>query len=127
MTLFASVALFRRGDGIVFKPPRKEPSPNKTQARKSASRFWTGNITEPDRLNKIVLVQPIGQTIYVCERAINARRDRPWLEFRIDAAEAFKQPHLAACLHELGVDAAQAPPSLPETLEINGMIYRREI
>lgn len=127
MTLFASVALFRRDGGIVFKSPRKEPSQDKTQARKSASRFWRGNIAGPDVLTKIILVQCTGQLIYVAERATNGGKDRPWVEYHIDHATAAKALHLAACLAELGIDPAAAPPPLPETLEINGVIYRREI
>lgn len=127
MTLFASVALFRRKDGIVFKAPRKEPSAEKTQARKSAARFWSGNIIEPDVLTKIILVSTFGQLIHVAERAANSGRDRPWVEFNLQHAEALKQPHLAACLAELGVDPGAASVPLPETLEINGVIYRREI
>lgn len=127
MTLFASVALFKRNSGIVFKAARKEPNPNKTQARKSAARYWTGNIVEPDVLTKIILVQCAGQLIHVAERATNNSRDQPWVEFRLQHAEALKLPHVAACLAELGVDPAAAMPPLPETLEINGVVYRREI
>ncbi len=127
MTLFASVALFKRKGGIVFKAARKEPNPNKTQARKSASRYWTGNIVEPDVLTKIILVQCAGPLIAVSERATNGGRDRPWVEYQMQHADALKQSHIAACLAELGVDAAAAPSPLPETLEINGVIYRREI
>lgn len=127
MTLFASVALFKRGNGIVFKAARKEPNPNVTQARKSAARYWTGNIVEPDVLTKIVLVQVTGQLIYVAERATNSGRDRPWVEYHLQHADALKHSHIAACLAELGVDTTAAPPLMPETLEINGIIYRREI
>lgn len=127
MTPFASVALFRRGGGIVFKAPRKEPSPEKTQARKSASRYWRGNIVEPDVLTKIILVQHDGRTVHIAERATNNGLDRPWVEHRLDADTALKTPHLAACLSELGVDPASVPPPMPDVLEINGVIYRREI
>ncbi|WP_454618347.1 hypothetical protein [Bradyrhizobium cenepequi] len=127
MTLFASVALFRRDGAIVFKAPRKEPSQDKTQARKSASRFWRGNIAEPDVLTKIIVVQQAGRLIQIAERAVSGGQDRPWVEYRLDHAEAIKAPHVAACLAELGVDPASAPPPMPDTLEINGVIYRREI
>ena len=123
MTPFASVALFRRGDGTVFKPPRKETCQDKTQARKSASRYWRGNTAEPDVLAKIILVQHDGRTVYVAERAIN----RPWVEYRLDADKALKTSHLAACLSELGIDPADAPPPMPDVLEINGIIYRRDL
>lgn len=122
MTPFASVALFRRNGSVVFKAPRKEASDTATQARKSASRFWSGNIQEPDKLTKIVLVQWIGKAAHVSER-----QGQHWIEYRIDHAEALKQPHLAACLSELGIDPDNAPPTMPDTLEINGVIYKREI
>ncbi len=127
MTPFASVALFRRNGGTVFKAPRKEPSAHKTQARKSASRFWSGNITSPDVLAKIVLVQCSGRLVEIAERATVNGQDRPWVEFRLDHAEAIKSPHIAACLSELGVDPASAPPPMPDVLEINGVIYVRQI
>ncbi|MGJ5032290.1 hypothetical protein ACQR1I_36010 [Bradyrhizobium sp. HKCCYLS2038] len=127
MTPFASVALFRRDGATVFKAPRKEPSGHKTQARKSASRFWRGNIGGADVLTKIVLVQQSGSAIQIAERATVNGQDRPWVEYRLDHAEALKAPHLAACLAELGVDPSAAPPAMPDVLEINGVIYRREI
>lgn len=127
MTLFASVALFRRGDGIVFKAPRKEAGQDKTQARKSAARYWRGNIVEPDVLTKIILVHTIGPLTVIAERSVSAGRDNPWVEFQRYHADAAKQPHIAACLAELGIDPAAAPPPMPDTLEINGIIYRREI
>lgn len=127
MTLFASVALFQRGGKIVFKAPRKEPNTNRTQARKSAARYWRGNIAEPDVLSKVILVQACGDAITVSERAVNAGRDKPWTDIRLHPKEAAKQAHLAACLTELGVDPEAVPPPLPETLEINGVVYRREI
>jgi len=127
MTPFASVALFRRNGGTVFKAPRKEPSSHKTQARKSASRFWRGNIVEPDVLTKIVLVQHDGRTVHVAERATVAGQDRPWVEYRLDADTALKTQHIAACMSELGIDPADVPPPMPDVLEINGVIYRREI
>lgn len=123
MTPFASVALFRRNGSVVFKSPRKESSAEKTQARKSASRFWNGNIVEPDRLVKVVLVQSTGRGVTVSER----QDGRDWLEHTIAPADAAKQPHVAACLAELGVDAASVPAALPDVIEINGVIYRREI
>jgi len=127
MTPFASVALFNRDGAVRFRPPRKEPCQDKTQARKSASRFWRGNIIEPDVLTKIILVQQAGRLIQIAERPTVNGQDRPWVEYRIDHAEAIKAPHVAACLAELGIDPASAPPPMPDTLEINGVIYRREI
>jgi hypothetical protein len=123
MTPFASVALFRRDGGTVFKAPRKEPCQDKTQARKAASRFWRGNITEPDVLAKIILVHAAGRMIHISERATAGG----WVNYSLDPTEAAKAPHLAACLAELGIDLASAPPPMPDVLEINGVIYRREI
>lgn len=128
MTPFASTALFKRNGQSTFFPPRKEISAPATQARKSASRHWNNRIGENDRLSKIILVQRVGQLIVVAERAYSTSGPaRNWVEYPIDAADAFKQPHLAACLNELGVDRDRAPAPMPDTLEINGVIYRREI
>jgi hypothetical protein len=123
MSRFVSVALFKRGGNTVFKPARKEASPEKTQARKSASRFWNGNIIEPDKLTKVIVVEIVGQIVHVSERG----HARSWVDYRMTVAEAAKQAHLAACLAELGIDPAAALPPMPDTLEINGVIYRREI
>ena len=125
MALFASVALIRRNNGIVFLPTRKEPSNTATQARKSASRFWAGRATGGDVLTKVILVHTVGPLTVVHERDVG--RDRPWVEYHRPHAEAAKQAHIAACLAELDVDPAEGPPPMPETLEINGVIYRREI
>lgn len=127
MPLFASVALIKRKDGIVFKAPRKEPSDTATQARKSAARFWNGNVAAPDVLTKIIVVNAVGPTTIISERPANGRRDQPWVEYRRQHRDAAKQSHVAACLNELGIDVNAAPPAMPETLEINGVIYRREI
>lgn len=124
MTPFASVALFHRDNAVKFRPPRKEPCQDKTQARKSASRYWRGNIVEPDALTKIFLVQHDGGTVYVCERATSGQS---WVEYRLDPDKAIKTPHIAACLAELGIDPADAPPPMPDVLEINGIIYRRDL
>lgn len=123
MNLFASVALFRREGRMTFKAPRKEASSVVTQARKSASRFWNAAIIEPDKLAKIVVVHCVGQIAHVAENSGGRR----WVEYSLSYSEAAAQPHLAACLGELGIDASKAPPVLPDVLEINGAIYRREI
>lgn len=125
MPLFASVAMFRRNNGIVFLPPRKEPSDTATQARKSASRFWNGRAVNGDVLVKIALVETMGPLTAIHERDVS--RDRPWVAYHRPHAEAAKQSHIAACLAELDIDPAEGPPAMPETLEINGVIYRREI
>lgn len=124
---YASAALFRRNGQATYRPPRKEPFKDQTQARKAAARYWRGNITAPDKLLKIVLVSVDRQTVHVHERAHNASAEHPWTETRMQLAQAFEQTHIAACLHELGVDPETAPPVMPDVLEINGVIYRREI
>lgn len=128
MTPFASVAIFRRNGKTTFLPPRKEPSAPATQARKSASRYWNNRITGDDTLTKIIMVQATGPMIQIAERAYTSNGPaRNWIEYSMSAADAVKQPHLSACLAELGVDPERAPPPMPETLEINGILYRREI
>lgn len=128
MTPFASTALFKRNGQSTFFPPRKEISAPATQARKSASRHWNNRMGENDRLSKIILVQCTGQLIYVAERSYTANGPaRNWVEYHISHADALAQGHLAACLKELGVDPSRAPAPMPDTLEINGVIYRREI
>jgi len=123
VTLFASVALFRRDGRMTFKAPRKEASNIVTQARKSASRFWRSSIQEPDKLAKVIVVACQDRTLQIAEHSGGRR----WVEYTLTVAEAALQPHLAACMVELGIDAAKAPPLLPDTLEINGIVYRREI
>lgn len=123
MTLFVSVALFRREGRMTFRAPRKEANSEITQARKSASRYWNNMIREPDKLAKVIVVNCTGQIVQVSEHDGGRR----WVDYNMGLAEAAAQPHLAACLGELGVDAEKAPPALPDVLEINGVVYRREI
>ncbi len=126
MTTHVSVALFRRNGQMTFKPPRKEAGDNVTQARKSAARFWRGNIQDPDKLDRIVVVTTAGSVVTVSER--NAKSDRSkWVETRMTPRQASGFPHIAACLAELGVDPNRTPPEIPDVLEINGIVYRREI
>lgn len=128
MTLFASVALFRRDGKLTFKSPRKEAPHTETQARKAASRFWNMAIRQPDKLTKTILVRvrPGSAIVDVTERDM-IRPRTPWVTFAIDTAEAMKQPHIAACLAELGVDVGAVPLPLPDVLEINGAVYVRQI
>lgn len=121
--MFVSVALFRRDGRMTFKAPRKEASQIATQARKSASRFWRAAIQEPDKLAKIVVVHCAGNITSVAEN-VGGRR---WVEYQLTNADAAEQLHLAVCQTELGVDASKAPPPMPDVLEINGIVYRREI
>lgn len=128
MTPFASVALFRRDGKLTFRAPRKEAPDSETQARKASARYWNGATRSPDKLVKTVLVRvrPGAAIVDVAERSMHRPRE-PWVTFALDTAEAVKQPHLAACLAELGVDIGAVPPPLPDTLEINGAIYVRQI
>jgi len=127
MPLYASVCLFRRNGQTTYRPPRKEPFEQQAQARKAAAKYWRGNIQEPDRLDRVVLVNVDRTTVHVAERPKSASIGRPWVEHSMQIAEALEQPHLAACLAELGIDAERAPVVMPEILEVNGIIYRREL
>lgn len=125
--IYASVALFRRNGQTTYRAPRKEPFEQQAQARKAAAKYWRGNIQEPDRLERVVLVNVDRSMVHVAERARNASSGRPWTEHTMQIAQAFEHPHLAACLNEIGVDLESAPAVMPDVLEINGLIYRREI
>lgn len=127
MTLHVSVALFRRDGRPTFKTPRKEASDNITQARKAAARFWRGNIRDPDKLQRIFVVSASGNAISVSECTERTGLTNRWTEQALSAAQANEQPHLAVCLTELGIDPDRAPPPMPDVLEINGVVYRREI
>lgn len=121
MPMFASVALFRRNGQMTYRPPVKRSHENVTQARKSAARLWNDAIRAPDKLHRIIVVARDGKGIHISEKVGG------WTEATMHPAEAAKQPHLAACLKELGIDPNAAPPPMPDVLEINGVIYRREI
>jgi len=127
MPLYASVCLFRRNGQTTYRAPRKEPFEQQAQARKAAAKYWRGNIQEPDKLDRVVLVNVDRSTVHVAERGKSASSGRPWVEHTMQIIEAMQQPHLSACLDELGVDTDNAPNALPEILEINGIVYRREI
>lgn len=124
MTPFASVALFRRNGSVVFKPPRKESPSDITQARKAAMRHWSGSAANGDELVKIVVIRENSGVIEVSERQVNRRE---WVSYNAEPARTAKEPHLAAAMAELGIDPMSAPPSVPDTLIINGLVYRREI
>lgn len=127
MTPFASVALIRRNGNIVFKPPRKEQPTEATQARKAAMRFWRGGLANGDALVKVIVVREFGGRLHIGERANGGSAEKPWIEYERDIPGAMGEPHLAACVSELGIDPASAPPPMPDVLEINGVVYRREI
>lgn len=127
MTPFASVALFRRNGAIVFKPPRKERPDDTTQARKAAMRFWRTKASQHDILVKVIVLREIGGKLEISERGQNSGKDKPWVQFTKGTDAAMKEPYLAACLGELGIDPTSEPPRLPDVITINGITYRREI
>ena len=124
MTPFASVALYRRDGKTVFKPPRKERPYETTQARKAAQRHWSGLVANGDTLIKVIVLREAGGKLEISERGPG---DRTWIEYDAEIAAAAREPHLAACLAELGIDPRAAPPPVPDSLVINGFVYRREI
>lgn len=126
MQQFASVALFRRNGQMTFRAPIRRSYENLTQARKSAARVWNGSIRSPDKINRVIVVCPGAKGLHVSERAINGAFS-DWTEQVMSPAEAVRQPHLSACMEALGIDPSQAAPPMPDVLEINGVIYRREI
>lgn len=125
MTTFASVALFRRDGKMTFRPARREAGTTATQARKSAARHWRNVIAEPDKLITVMTVSVSGNVAAISERRMSSPR-QPWLEYSTPLPE-ITQPHVLACISELGIDHTAAPPAMPDVLEINGYIYRRDI
>ena len=126
MTLFVSVPLFVRDGRLTYSHPRKEASDTSTQAKKAAARFWRNAIQEPAWLSKVLVTSVQKGVLAVSERVFNPKGGH-WVGHAIPLAEAAQQPHLAACMAELGVDLEALPPRMPDVLEINGVIYRREI
>lgn len=123
MTAFTTTALFRRNGQMTFRQPVKQVQENLTQARKASARLWNGAIKAPDKLVRIVVVHGDAQRIGISERTTAGR----WTETFIPATVAAEQPHLLACLKELGIDPGTVPPPLPDVIEINGVIYRRDL
>lgn len=121
MTQFATVALFRRDGVLTYRPPLKLVLDNLTQARKSAARHWMGTIRNPDKVSRIIVLSGDSRTLSLSERAATGQ----WIETQIPTGVALQQAHLAACLPLLMIEKPQA--ALPDVLEINGAIYRREI
>jgi len=122
MTPFVSVALIRRGNSIIFRPPRKEQPADVSQARKAASRHWRSSVASDERLVKVLVLREVAGKLEIGERGgVHAS----WTSFTIDPARAAGEPHLAACMAEIGVDPDDAPPAMPDVLVINGETYRR--
>lgn len=124
MTPYASIALYRRNGSIVFKPSRKEQPPSATQARKSAMRHWRASTTTGDILVKVIIAREFDGKLEVAERT---PAERAWKQFTLDITDAAKEPHLAACIAELGIDTNRASAPVPDVLIINGNTYRRDI
>lgn len=124
MTPFCSVALIRRDGEIVFRRPRKERPSIATQARKAAARHWNKALSPGDQLVKLVVLRERDGLIEIAERAPSTT---VWADYTASAQEASKSPHLAACLGEIGVTGDFAPPPVPDTLVINGFVYRRDL
>lgn len=124
MTPFVSAAIVRKSGDVTFRRPRKERPDDATQARKAAARFW--NRTHPTGydLIKLVVLRERSGIIEIAERRTG---EIAWTEYTASVAEAYREPHLAACLGEIGIDAQFAPPEVPDVLIINGQVYRRDI
>lgn len=128
MSRYVSVALLRRADGVVFRPPRNEPSTSETQVRKAASIYWRNQATTSgDKLVKIFVVRKAGEGVEIAERGPRAGERRAWVSHIMDAATAAREPHIAACMAELGIDPDDVPPPMPDVLVINGRTYRADI
>lgn len=123
MTPFASVALIRRNGKTVFKPPRKERPADVTQARKAAVRYWRGAMSNGDVLAKVIVLREFAGKLEISESATLGA----WTGHAAEIATAAREPHLAACLGELGILATDAAPPVPDVLVINGFTYRRDI
>ena len=120
--IFASVALFKRGGKLSFKPPRKIETTDPTQARKSAIRYWRGNIQSPDTLHRVFIARAVQGRVEIHERPA-ARSSHPWVKYQITQAD-IHEPHIQALANEIG--AKFEPDPVPATLVINNWIYRRD-
>jgi len=126
-SIYASVALIRRNGAIVFRPPRKERPTDITQARKAAQRHWNASLANGDVLEKVVLVREFDGRLEISERARNAGKEKPWVKFFLSTQVTENEPHIAACIKELGLNSYSGFPAIPDTLIINGITYRREL
>lgn len=126
MTPYASVALFKRNGTIVFRPARKERPTDISQARKAAMRHWR-SVADKDKLLRVIVAREFGGKLEISERQDGTGREKPWTDFTADLSDAAREPHLAACMAELGIDPNEAPPPMPDVIVINGCTYRRDI
>jgi hypothetical protein len=127
MTLYVSLAVFKRNGVPTFRPPRKEAPDTLTQARKAAARYWSASIVEPDKIHAIYVMAVNRGLIDVSECNPRVARRSPWVSYTKQAGELAEEGHFAAALTELGIDIERAPSPLPDVLEVNGVLYRREI
>ncbi|OHV24922.1 hypothetical protein EOS93_25310 [Rhizobium sp. RMa-01] len=126
-SIYASVALIRRNGAIVFKPPRKERPTDGTQARKAAQRFWAGSLAAGDVLEKVILVREYNGRLEISERPRNGRKENPWVRFCRDVENEDSEPHISACIKELGIKSHSSLITPPDILIINGVTYRRDL
>lgn len=124
MTPFTSLAIVRRDGEITFRRPRKERPDTATHARKSAARYWNRTHPKGYDLIKLVVLRERAGVIEIAERRTG---EIAWTEYTASVQEAIREPHLAACLGEIGIGADFAPPGVPDVLVINGQKYRRDI
>lgn len=122
-TPYASVALVRRDCALAFLPPRKEQPPELTQARKAACRHWAGRCRGD--LVKIILIREYDGKLEVSERGNKPPKENPWKSYTRDLFAQDTEPHLKACLAELGINAYNSIPQLPDTITLNGIVYKR--
>lgn len=122
-TPYASVAMFRREGELLFLPARKEQPPELTQARKAACRHWSKK--HGDRVVKIVLLREYNGQLEVSERGTGSPKENPWKSYTRDLFAQDTEPLLKACLAELGINAYNSIPQLPDTITLNGIVYKR--
>lgn len=127
MTLYVSLAVFKRGGQLTFRPPRKEAPDTLTQARKAAARFWAATIVDPDKIQRVYVLSVNRSLIEVSECKPSGGRSNLWINYAKQPGELAQEGHFAAALSELGIDIERAPAPLPDVLEVNGVVYRREI
>lgn len=127
MTIYVSLALFKRAGQLTFRPPRKEAPGSLTQARKAAARFWSAAIVDPDKIQRVYVLSVNRGLIEVSECKPRGGRSNFWVSYTKQPGELAAESHMAAALTELGVDVESAPLPLPDVLEVNGVLYRREI
>ncbi|MGZ2448311.1 hypothetical protein ACVIRO_001065 [Rhizobium ruizarguesonis] len=108
------------------RPGKKAPTEG-TQARKAAQRHWNGSLATGDILEKVVLVREFNGRLEIAERPRNGRKENPWVSFCRDIDATENEPHIQACIKELGIKSYSDLITPPDILVINGITYRREL